>query len=70
MLRPILHILAGEKDLYNGSLELFNQYTGEKLFYSFNYGNAHFILLHVLNSRHRPRSGADEMAQARSRKAP
>ncbi len=48
VLRPILHILAGERDLYNESLDLFREYTGERLFYSFNYGNIHFILLHVL----------------------
>ena len=53
ILRPILHVLAGEKDLYNNSPELFKQYIAEKLFYSFNYGNAHIILLHILNSRHR-----------------
>lgn len=51
-LRPILHILAGEKDLYDGSPDLFEQYTGEKLYYSFNYGAMHFILLHVLNREH------------------
>jgi hypothetical protein len=53
VLRPILHILAGEKDLYNGSLSLFTRNTGEQLYYSFNYGNAHFILLHILNKDHR-----------------
>jgi hypothetical protein len=51
-LRPILHILAGERDIYDGSLELFSQFTGEKFYYSFNYGNAHFILLHILNGKH------------------
>jgi hypothetical protein len=53
VLRPILHVLAGEKDLYNNSMELFKQYIDEKLFYSFNYGNAHIILLHILNGSHR-----------------
>ncbi len=53
ILRPILHILAGEKDLYNKSLDLFKQYTGERLYYSFNYGNIHFIMLHVLARDHR-----------------
>jgi len=53
VLRPIIHILAGEKDLYNNSLDLFTQYTGERLYYSFNYGNIHFILLHVLSRDHR-----------------
>jgi hypothetical protein len=52
ILSPILHVLAGEKDLYNNSTNLFKQYISEKLFYSFNYGNAHIILLHVLNGRH------------------
>lgn len=52
ILRPILHVLAGEKDLYNNSLDLFKRYISEKLFYSFNYGNAHIILLHVLNGGH------------------
>lgn len=51
-LRAILHILAGEKDLYNGSLDMFNRYTGEKLFYSFNYGPVHFVLLNILNKKH------------------
>ena len=53
ILRPILHVLAGEKDLYENSLELFKHYIAEKLYYSFNYGNAHIIILHVLNGRHR-----------------
>jgi hypothetical protein len=53
VLRPILHVLAGEKDMYNGKLSLFTQYTGEKLYYSFNYGSIHFILLHILNRDHR-----------------
>lgn len=53
VLRPIIHILAGRKDLYNGSLSLFKRYTGEKLYYSFNYGSAHFILLHILNRDHK-----------------
>lgn len=52
-LRPIIHILAGEKDLYNNSLDLFKKYSGERLYYSFNYGNIHFILLHVLSRDHR-----------------
>jgi hypothetical protein len=52
-LRPIFHLLAGEKDMYNGSLSLFTRYTGERLYYSFNYGSAHFILLHILNKDHR-----------------
>lgn len=47
-LRPIIHILAGERDLYNNSLDLFTRNTGEKLYYSFNYGNIHFIILHLL----------------------
>lgn len=53
VLRPILHILAGEKDRYNGSLSLFRQYTGDDFYYSFNYGSAHFILLHILSRDHR-----------------
>lgn len=53
VLRPIIHILAGEKDPYNKSLDLFERYTGERLYYSFNYGNIHFILLHVLHRDHR-----------------
>ncbi len=51
-LRPILHILAGERDLFDGSLDLFRQYTGGRLWYSFNYGTVHFIMLHVLNGAH------------------
>ena len=51
-LRAVIHILAGEKDLYNGSLDLFSHFTGEKLFYSFNYGSVHFVLLHILNKKH------------------
>ncbi|OHD63940.1 MAG: hypothetical protein A2176_15030 [Spirochaetes bacterium RBG_13_51_14] len=52
-LRPILHILAGDGDRYNGTPDLFRHYTGEDLFYSFNYGSIHFILLHLLNSNDR-----------------
>ncbi|OHD72427.1 MAG: hypothetical protein A2W19_13870 [Spirochaetes bacterium RBG_16_49_21] len=44
-----IHILAGAGDQFNGSLELFEQYTGEKLFYSFNYGDSHFVLLHIID---------------------
>lgn len=51
-LRPVLHVLAGERDLYNGSADLFRKFTGRELWYSFNYGDIHFIILHVLHSEH------------------
>ncbi|MBN2160381.1 MAG: metallophosphoesterase [Spirochaetes bacterium] len=51
-LGPVLHIMAGEKDLYNGKADLFKKFTGRTLWYSFNYGNIHFIILHVLHKEH------------------
>ena len=64
VLRPIFHVLAGERDMYNGSLALFARYTGERLYYSFNCGNIHFILLHILGRDHR--LSPEQMAWLRS----
>ncbi len=40
--------LPGERDLYNGSLDLYRRYIGKKPCYSFNYGNIHFIVFNTM----------------------
>ncbi len=52
ILLPIMHVTAGEKDAHNGSLALFTNFTGRKLFYSFNYGAARFIIMAITSSDH------------------
>jgi hypothetical protein len=49
ILTSAIHILAGEKDRLNDSLELFKHYIGKSLYSSFNYGDSHFILLHIID---------------------
>jgi 3',5'-cyclic AMP phosphodiesterase CpdA len=49
ILTSVIHILAGEKDQLNGSLDLFKYYIGKRLYSSFNYGDSHFILLHIID---------------------
>jgi hypothetical protein len=51
-LTPILHMVAGEMDKYNGTTELFEHFISKKLFYSFNYADSHFILLNITNKDH------------------
>jgi len=48
-LAPILHVIAGTRDIYDGSLDLFRRYVGDKLYYSFNYGTVHFIILSIMD---------------------
>ncbi len=43
--RSILYTVKGSGDEYNGSAELYERYTGKRRYYSFNYGNIHFIVL-------------------------
>jgi hypothetical protein len=52
-LRSAVYHSAGERDLFNSSVELFTHYTGSKPYYSFNYGSIHFIVLYV------PSAGAE-----------
>jgi 3',5'-cyclic AMP phosphodiesterase CpdA len=44
-LNPILYTVKGEMDLYNDSSELYRVYSGREDYYSFNYGNLHFVIL-------------------------
>lgn len=49
-LNPILYTVKGEMDLYNDSSELYQVYSGREDYYSFNYGNLHFIILDTNDS--------------------
>lgn len=44
-LNPILFTVKGEKDVLNSSAANYHRHTGRKAYYSFNYGNCHFIVL-------------------------
>jgi hypothetical protein len=44
-LSPIFYTVKAGSDLLNNSSDYYNKYTGRKDFYSFNYGNLHFIIL-------------------------
>ncbi len=44
-LNPVLFTVKGEKDLLNTSADNYHRHTGRKAWYSFNYGNCHFIVL-------------------------
>lgn len=44
-LRPLLYTAKGEMDLLDGSGDIYTRRTGRKVFYSFNYGSVHFIIL-------------------------
>ncbi len=46
-LRPILYNVIGETDFFDQSPGIFNAYTKRKEYYSFNYGNIHFIVLNT-----------------------
>ena len=46
-LRPILYNVIGEMDFFNQSADTFNFHTKRKDYYSFNYGNIHFIVLNT-----------------------
>jgi hypothetical protein len=42
---PILYNVMGDMDLLNDSAEIYTKYTNRVRYYSFNYGNLHFIVL-------------------------
>jgi 3',5'-cyclic AMP phosphodiesterase CpdA len=44
-LDSILYTIPGEMDLYNNTHTVYEQRTGRKAFYSFNYGTTHFIVM-------------------------
>lgn len=44
-LNPVLFTVKGEKDVLNTSAANYYRHTGRKAWYSFNYGNCHFIVL-------------------------
>ena len=46
-LKPMLYTVIGEMDFFNQSPEIYNIYTKKKDYYSFNYGNIHFIVLNT-----------------------
>ncbi|MCP4137918.1 MAG: hypothetical protein GY754_43550 [bacterium] len=45
LLTPTLYTIAGEKDLFNDSIDLYKKYTGKYPNYSFNYSNNHLVVL-------------------------
>jgi hypothetical protein len=44
-LKPLLYTTKGERDLYNGSSGLYEKFTRKSRWYSYNYGNLHFMVL-------------------------
>lgn len=48
ILGPVMHAAAGERDAYNGSLDLFREYVEANLCYSYSYGPVRFIILKIL----------------------
>lgn len=44
-LNSIVFTAVGDRDLFNGSTDLYRRYTGRPDYYSFNYGSLHFIVL-------------------------
>ncbi len=59
-LKPILYTVKGEMDLLNNSPESYLKYTKRKEYYSFNYGNIHFLILDTTDSSP-GRIGSDQM---------
>jgi hypothetical protein len=55
-LLPIFYTVKGRTEIYNNSSDHYIKYSGKKEYYSFNYGNLHFL---VLDS-----SGERSMSQA------
>ncbi|MBN1533091.1 MAG: metallophosphoesterase [Spirochaetes bacterium] len=43
------YCLPGEKDLFNRSARLFQEYTGKKALYSFNYGAIHIVMAPMID---------------------
>ena len=46
-LKPVLFTARGEKDLLGTSSEIYTTHMRRKAYYSFNYGNVHFIVLNT-----------------------
>ncbi len=44
-LRTAVYTIPGDRDFYNGTIDLFTGYSGRLKAYSFNYGSIHFICL-------------------------
>jgi hypothetical protein len=44
-LPSIFYTVKAGSDLFNNSSDYYNKYTGRKNYYSFNYGNLHFLVL-------------------------
>ncbi|MFC1671342.1 metallophosphoesterase family protein [Spirochaetota bacterium] len=54
---PVLYSVTGEKDLFNGSPLIYREFSKRNVYYSFNYGNLHFI---VLFTHEKSGNGIDE----------
>ncbi len=44
-LLPIFYTVKGRTEIFNNSSDIYIKYTGKKEYYSFNYGNIHFLVL-------------------------
>jgi len=44
-LHTAVYTIPGEKDYFNGTIQLYSKFSGKKGAYSFNYGSIHFICL-------------------------
>jgi hypothetical protein len=50
-LSPIFYTVKTEADLFNNSTEYYIKYTGKKEYYSYNYGDLHFLALDSTGNR-------------------
>jgi hypothetical protein len=50
-LSPIFYTVKTESDLFNNSTEYYKKYTGKKEYYSYNYGDLHFLALDSAGNR-------------------
>lgn len=48
-LKPILYNVKGEMDLLGSSAEIYMKYSHRSLYYSFNYGKIHFIIMDTID---------------------
>ncbi len=50
-IRPILYTVKGDLDLFNDSAEDYLRFTRRALYYSFNYGNLHILVLDTTDKK-------------------
>ena len=50
-LRSLLYTVKGEKDTYEDKSDVYYQFSRKNDYYSFNYGNVHFIMLDSIDTK-------------------